>query len=122
MVMCLLAACGGASPGGGDGSTGSACDPAMQTGCGVGGKCTAVCIGTTARLACAPEDGTVDIGQACSGTARCRAGGVCAGIAGAGVACVRFCSTDGDCPTGQCASVRLTLPPCQEPVAVSVCK
>jgi hypothetical protein len=111
VVAALAAACGSdngstsdAASDAGTGSEGGTqlCDPAAQD-CASGSKCDFGCEGTTAVVACRPDNGSAAIGAACSTTTmQCAKGSGCVAIAsGGGPLCRKYCAGDGDCATGE---------------------
>lgn len=96
-----------------DAETGSnnVCDPASQTGCPMGQKCTAIVTAGEVVYTCAAAPGGLDPYEACvasltDGIDGCPAGFACiADEAGAGL-CAALCEANGDCEQGQCVPAR----------------
>ncbi len=133
IVVALTAtACGAAKTAGADAGTdvgsredsapdvsGSGCEPALQN-CSAGSECDFGCQGSTALVACRPDNGDGGVGTACSGNMPCQRGSACLGLPDGGVVCRKYCAADGDCPTGErchnasvgiaCAGTTTSLP------------
>jgi len=86
----------------------AACDPAAQD-CASGSECDFGCQGTTAVVACRPDNGSAANGAACSTTTmQCVKGSGCVTMPGGGPMCRRYCAGDGDCATAErCHNVSL---------------
>jgi hypothetical protein len=119
-IALVGAGCGGSPDG--NGIVVTPCDLAAQTGCSAGNKCTLLCDLPVTAIGCAPEDGALGPGEACSSTAPCRGGSFCAASAPSAPAlqCVQFCSDDVPCVTGTCTSRMVSM--CGEPVTTRVCQ
>jgi hypothetical protein len=91
---------------------GGSCSTGLQD-CLVGNKCDFSCDGATLVIGCRADDGGgVDLGMACGGTRLCKKGSGCfaaAASAGGNAVCRKYCSTDNDCPTGQCQTATITI-------------
>lgn len=86
------------------------CDPALQD-CPAAEKCDFGCRGTATVLACTRSTDGGAIGAPCSAAAPCARGGGCMPAGDAGSQCRKYCSGDGDCPTGtHCLTISITVP------------
>ena len=113
----VVAACGGHGGAAMDAGPGedaapdagvTGCDPAAQN-CPAGSECDFGCQGITAVVACRPDNGSGALGAVCSGALPCARGSGCLS-ADAGVACRKYCASDGDCATGErCHNVTVAV-------------
>jgi len=86
-----------------------ACDPFAQN-CPADQKCDFRCQGTTAVVDCQPGADGGAAGSACSNPLPCARGTGCVSVAGMGIACRKYCASDGDCATGQrCHNVTVAV-------------
>ncbi|MEK6608958.1 MAG: hypothetical protein AABZ30_14960, partial [Myxococcota bacterium] len=92
-----------------------ACDPACQTGCATGEKCTLVGAG---MLDCVEEGEFAACAEGCSEAADdCEAGALCL-AEGSATRCARYCWDDEDCPSGELCN--LAVDPTFDP-DITVC-
>lgn len=113
----------GDTPALGDGVIGAACEPGLQD-CPAGSKCDFFCTGANATIGCRADDGAgVELGMICGGSRVCKKGSGCFAAAGSNALCRQYCTSDGDCTTGQCqtATIAIACGGVSMPLMMKVC-